>query len=307
MTEQRSVEGKVAIVTGAGRGIGRDIALQLAAEGAKVVVNDLGGSVHGDGIDASFAQQVVEEIKAAGGEAVASTDSVAEWGSAHQIVAAALDNFGRVDIVVNNAGILRDRLVFKMSEEEWHAVINVHLNGSFYVSRAAADHFKAQGSGAYVHMTSTSGLLGNIGQANYGAAKAGIAALSRSLAFDMHRYNVRSNAIAPFAWSRMGASIKADTPEKQAWLDRAEKALTPAKIAPMIVFLASDLARDVTGQVFALRGNEIFLMSQPRPVRGMHSSDGWSPETIAERVLPAMKPNFTPLENSSVVFSWDPI
>jgi NAD(P)-dependent dehydrogenase (short-subunit alcohol dehydrogenase family) len=307
MSKAKAVEGKVAVVTGAGRGIGREIALQLAAQGAKVVVNDVGASVHGQGHDAGPAQQVVDEIRAAGGEAIANTDSVAEWNSARQIVAAAVDTFGRIDAVVNNAGILRDRFIFKMSLEEWQSVIDVHLNGSFYVSRAAADHFKEQQSGAYVHMTSTSGLLGNFGQANYGAAKAGIAALSRALAFDMQRYNVRSNCVAPFAWSRMGATIKAETPEKQAWLDRAAAALEPSKVAPMIVYLASDLAASVNGQVFAVRGNELFLMSQPRPLRGMHSSDGWTPQTIAERVVPAVQSNFTPLENSSVVFSWDPV
>ncbi|MDO8703746.1 MAG: SDR family oxidoreductase [Sulfuricaulis sp.] len=307
MTRNKSVEGKVAVVTGAGRGIGRDVALLLAAQGAKVVVNDVGGSVHGEGTDVGPADGVVNEIRAAGGEAVVSTDSVADWNSAHRIIATALDHFGRIDIVVNNAGILRDRLIFKMSEQDWRDVIDVHLHGSFFVSRAAAEHFKAQNSGAYVHMSSTSGLLGNTGQANYGAAKAGIAGLSRALAFDMQRYNVRSNAIAPFAWSRMGGAIKADTPERQAFLDKAAVALTPAKIAPMIVYLASDLAKDVTGQIFALRGNEIFLMSQPRPVRGMHSAEGWTPQTIAERVGPAMKPNFIPLENSGTVFCWDPI
>jgi NAD(P)-dependent dehydrogenase (short-subunit alcohol dehydrogenase family) len=303
----KSMEGKVAVITGAGRGIGRDVALSMAAQGAKVVVNDIGASVAGEGADATPGQQVVDEIRAAGGEAVASIDSVSEWASAQRIVGAALETFGRIDVVVNNAGILRDRFIFKMSPEEWHAVLSVHLHGSFYVSRAAAEHFKAQGSGAYVHMTSTSGLLGNFGQANYGAAKAGIAALSRAIAFDMQRYHVRSNCVAPFAWSRMGGTIKADSPEKQAWLDKGKAALQPSKIAPMIVFLASDLAHDVTGQVFAARGNEIFLMSQPRPVRGMQCSDGWTPQSIAERVIPAVRSSFTPLENSSVVFSWDPV
>lgn len=307
MAQDKSVEGKVAVVTGAGRGIGRDVALLLAAQGAKVVVNDIGGSVFGEGADAAPAQSVVDEIRAAGGEAVISTESVSQWDSANRIVACALDTFGRIDIIVNNAGILRDRLFFKMSLEEWNAVIDVHLHGTFHVSRAAAEHFKAQQSGAYVHMTSTSGLLGNFGQANYGAAKLGIVALSRAIAFDMQRYNVRSNCIAPFAWSRMGASIKADTPEKQAWLDKAKAALDAAKIAPVAVALASDAADGVTGQIFAVRGDEVFLMSQPRPVRGMHSSDGWTPQTFAQRVLPAMKSAFTPLENSAVVFSWDPV
>ena len=169
---------KVVLVTGAGGGIGRDFALAMAAAGAKVVVNDLGTSVKGEGKDAGPAQKVVDEIRSAGGKAAASTDSVAEWESANRIVQTALDAFGRIDVVVNNAGILRDRFFFNMSVEEWRAVIDVHLNGSFYVSRAAATHFKAQQSGCYVHMTSTSGLVGNLGQANYSAAKLGIAGLS---------------------------------------------------------------------------------------------------------------------------------
>lgn len=300
------LEGKVAVVTGSGRGIGRDIALQMAAQGAKIVINDIGASVSGEGSDASPGQQVVDEIKASGGQAALSTDSVSEWTSANRIVQCALDSFGRIDIVVNNAGILRDRMFFAMSVDEWKAVIDVHLNGCFYVSRAAAPHFKTQQSGAYVHMTSTSGLIGNLGQANYGAAKLGIVALSRSIAGDMKRYNVRSNCISPFAWSRMIGSIPTETPEQQARVEKLKK-LGTAQIAPMAAFLASDAAAEVTAQIFAVRGNEIFLMSQPRPVRGMHTAEGWTPETIAERVLPAMKQNFFPLESSNIVFSWDPV
>ena len=306
MNKGTMLEGKVAVVTGSGRGIGRDIALQMAAQGAKVVVNDIGASVSGEGNDASPGQQVVDEIKAGGGQAALSTDSVSEWNSANRIVQCALDSFGRIDIVVNNAGILRDRMFFAMSVDEWKAVIDVHLNGCFYVSRAAAPHFKTQQSGAYVHMTSTSGLIGNLGQANYGAAKLGIVALSRSIAGDMKRYNVRSNCISPFAWGRMIGSIPTETPDQQARVEKLKK-LGTEQIAPVAAFLASDAAAEVTAQIFAVRGNEIFLMSQPRPVRGMHTSEGWTPETIAERVLPAMKPNFFPLESSNIVFSWDPV
>ncbi|PZP93630.1 MAG: 3-hydroxyacyl-CoA dehydrogenase [Variovorax paradoxus] len=306
MEKGTMLKGKVTVITGSGRGIGRDIALQMAAQGAKVVVNDIGASVSGEGNDASPGQQVVDEIKAAGGQAALSTDSVSEWNSANRIVQCALDSFGRIDIVVNNAGILRDRMFFAMSVDEWKAVIDVHLNGCFYVSRAAAPHFKTQQSGAYVHMTSTSGLIGNLGQANYGAAKLGIVALSRSIAGDMKRYNVRSNCISPFAWSRMIGAIPTDTPDQQARVAKLKK-LDTAQIAPMAAFLASDAAAEVTAQIFAVRGNEIFLMSQPRPLRGMHTSEGWTPETIAERVLPAMKQNFFPLESSNIVFSWDPV
>jgi NAD(P)-dependent dehydrogenase (short-subunit alcohol dehydrogenase family) len=248
----------------------------------------------------------VGEITAAGGAAVAEHSSVATPEGGAAIVQAALDTFGRIDIVVNNAGILRDRLFFNMSIEEWHAVIDVHLHGTFYVSRAAAPHFKTQNSGAYVHMTSTSGLIGNLGQANYAAAKLGIVGVSRIIAGDMARYKVRSNCISPFAFSRMIGSIPTDTPQQ---LERVEKLkkLDTAQIAPLAVFLASDAAADVTAQIFAVRGNEIFLMSQSRPVRGMHTDQGWTPETIAQRVLPALEPSFVPLETSGMVFSWDPV
>ena len=195
----KPLEGRSVIVTGAGGGIGRDFALAMAAAGAKVLVNDIGTSVKGEGRDAGPAHQVVNQIKEKGGIAVANTDSVAEWESANRIVSSAVEAFGRLDVVVNNAGILRDRFFFNMSVEEWRAVIDVHLNGSFYVSRAAAPHFKLQNSGCYVHMTSTSGLVGNLGQANYSAAKLGIAGLSKSIALDMAKYNVRSNCISPFA------------------------------------------------------------------------------------------------------------
>ena len=297
---------KVVVVTGAGGGIGREFALMMAAEGAKVVVNDIGASVSGEGKDAGPAQQVVNEIRAKGGQAVANTDSVSSWMSANAIIKAAIDNFGRIDCVVNNAGILRDRMFFKMNPEEWGAVIDVHLNGTFFVSRAAATYFKEQESGAYVHMTSTSGLIGNIGQANYGAAKLGITALSKMIAMDMARYKVRSNCIAPFAWSRMIGSIPADTPEAKARVEKL-KTMEAAKIAPMAVYLCSDAAQDVTGQVFAVRANEIFLMSQPRPIRSVHRSEGWTPETVAQHAIPALKGSFFPLDRSADIFNWDPV
>ncbi|HUQ74735.1 MAG TPA: SDR family NAD(P)-dependent oxidoreductase, partial [Burkholderiales bacterium] len=274
------LEGKVAIVTGAGGGIGRDFALAMAAAGAKVLVNDLGTSVKGEGTSVTPAQKVVDEICAVGGTAAANGDSVAEWTSANHIVQAALDAFGRIDIVVNNAGILRDRFFFNMSVEEWRAVIDVHLNGSFYVSRAAAPHFKSQESGCYIHMTSTSGLVGNLGQANYSAAKLGIVALSKSIALDMARYRVRSNCIAPFAWSRMIGSIPTETPDQQARVEKL-KSMETSKIAPLAVYLACDAAQEVSGQIFAVRANEIFLMSQNRPLRSVHRDGGWTAQTVA--------------------------
>lgn len=303
---QKMMEDKVVIVTGAGGGIGRDMALAMAAEGAKVVVNDIGTSTSGEGQDAGPAQKVVEEIKAAGGQAVANTDSVAEAAAANRIIESAIDHFGRIDGVVNNAGILRDRFFHKMSLDEWDAVIKVHLYGSYYMSRAAANHFKEQESGAFVHMTSTSGLIGNFGQANYSAAKLGLVALSKSIALDMAKFNVRSNCIAPFAWSRMIGSIPTDTPEQQARVAKIQQ-MTPNKIAPLAVYLLSDTAKDVNAQVFAVRNNEIFLMSQPRPVRSVHRSEGWTPQAIAEHGMPALTSSFVQMERSGDVFSWDPI
>ena len=300
------LQDKVIVVTGAGGGIGRDIALACALEGARVVVNDIGASVAGDGHDAGPAQRVVDEIRAAGGTAVANTDSVSESASAARIVATAVEAFGRIDGVINNAGILRDRFFHKMSADEFDTVVKVHLYGTFHVSRAAAPHFKDQGSGCYVHMTSTSGLIGNLGQANYSAAKLGIAALSKSIALDMNKFGVRSNCISPFAWSRMIGSIPTDTPAEQARVDRL-KQMTPAKIAPLAVCLASEAARHVNGQIFAVRNNEIFLMSQPRPVRSVHRSEGWSPQTVASHALPALQASFFALDRSADVCSWDPM
>lgn len=216
-------EGKVAIVTGAGGGIGREIALALADSGARVVINDIGVSLQGEGGSASPAEETLGLIRQRGGEGLINTDSVADWDSARRIVECAMDGFGRLDIVVNNAGILRDAIFHKMSADDWLSVINVHLNGSFFVSRAAAERFRTQQAGAFVHMTSTSGLIGNFGQANYSAAKLGIVALSKSIALDMQRYNVRSNCIAPFAWSRMTDSIPAATPEQKARVDKLQR------------------------------------------------------------------------------------
>ena len=296
------VQDKVVVITGAGSGIGREFALAFAAQGAKVIVNDLARTASG----ALAADAVVEEIKAAGGQAASSSDSVAGWDSAHRIVQAAMDNFGRVDCVVNNAGILRDRFFFNMSEEEWKLVIDVHLNGSFFVARAAAPHFKSQKSGSYVHMTSTSGLIGNNGQANYSAAKLGLVGLSKTIALDMARYNVRSNVIAPFAWTAMTASVPTDTPEDAARMEKLKR-MEPRLIAPLAVYLGSDAAAEVTGQIFGVRANEIYLYSQARVVRSVHRSEGWTPESIAEHAIPAMRNSFYPNVLSQTLTTWDPI
>jgi NAD(P)-dependent dehydrogenase (short-subunit alcohol dehydrogenase family) len=299
------LEGKVALVTGGGRGVGRGIALALAQAGAKVVVNDLGATLDGQPSGEQPAHDVVAQIRASGGQAIVDGGSVADWGAAHKMVEAAVNTFGRIDIVVNNAGILRDVMFHRMSEPEFDAVIAVHLKGSFNVSRAAAPHFKAQGSGAYVHMTSTSGLIGNFGQANYSAAKLGIAALSKSIALDMQKFSVRSNAVAPFAWTRMIDSIPAETPEQKKRVDGLKR-LDPDRVAPLVVALCADGARDVTGQIFGVRNNEIFLFSQPRPVRNAHCSEGWTAQGVLDSALPMMRAGFYGLDRSSDVFTWDP-
>src|SRR6202046_1176858 len=298
--------GKVAIVTGSGRGIGRGIALLMAQEGASVVVCDIGASLDGAAPHAGPAQEVVDEIKKAGGQAIASTLSISEPGNGDKIVQAALDAFGRVDILVNNAGILRDRIFHRMSWSDWSDVINVHLNGSFIMSRACATHFREQNSGAYVHMTSTSGLVGNFGQANYAAAKMGIVGLSRGIALDMARFNVRSNCVSPFAWTRMVQSIPAEDEAQKARIARASQ-VTPDKVAPLVVYLASDRADGISGQILSPRNNEIYLFNQNRPIRTLHRSDGWTPQRLADQLKGAFASSFTPLERSPEVFSWDPV
>ena len=306
MDEKPMLDGKAIIVTGAGGGVGREFAIAAAAAGALVLINDIGVSLTGEGGSATPAEETRTLIREKGGQAEVSTDSVSNWDSAQKIVQAALDHFGRLDGVINNAGILRDAIFHKMTPQDWMSVIDVHLNGTFFVSRAAADQFRKQESGAYVHMSSTSGLIGNFGQANYSAAKLGITALSKSIALDMKRYNVRSNCIAPNAWSRMTSSIPSSTPGDKARVERMQK-MTPDKNAPLAICLLSDAARDVTGQVFVTRHNEIFLMSSPRPIRGIQRDSGWTPELIAEHAIPALKGSFMPLDRSADVFSWDPV
>jgi NAD(P)-dependent dehydrogenase (short-subunit alcohol dehydrogenase family) len=304
-TTSHDMRGKVAIVTGAGRGIGREIAMLLAARGASVVVNDVGVSLDGRGEDNAPAQTVVREIEQAGGRAVGSNASVSGWESARGIVHQAIDAFGRIDYVVNNAGILRDKIFHQMDPADFEAVIQVHLMGTFYVSRAAAEHFRKQESGAFVHMTSTSGLIGSIGQANYAAAKMGIVGLSRSLALEMQRFNVRSNCIAPSAFSRMIESIPGATPEEQARNLELRRARTrPEQIAPIAAYLLSDAARDISGQIIGVRGNELYLYSQPRPVRILQNSEGWNMERLREQVGEGWKKSFVPLERTRDVFPW---
>jgi len=282
------LEGKVVAVTGGGRGIGRAVALACAGEGAAVVVNDTGVSQAGEGGDKTPADSVVQEIAGLGGAAFANHASVADPAGAQSIVEDAIRQFGRIDAVVNTAGILRDAIWHKLSLEDWRAVIDVHLNGTFNVSKAATPWFREQKSGSFVHFTSGSGLVGNVGQANYAAAKMGIVGLSQSIALDAARYGVRSNCIAPIAFTRMIASLMPeDLPEDHPAL-RRYSSMGPDRIAPLAVFLASDAARDVTNQIFGVRGNEICVFSKPRPIRTVTRSQGWSAQSIAEELMPAI-------------------
>ena len=303
---KKMLEGKVALITGSGRGIGRAMALVMAENGAKIVVNDVGAAVDGSGGDATPAQQVVNEIEALHGQgsAVANSDSVADWDAAQRMVKTAIDRFGRIDIVVNNAGILRDTIFHRMTPEEFDAVVKVHLYGAFYVSRATIPYFRAQESGSFIHMTSTSGLIGSVGQVNYAAAKLGIAGMSRGIAGDAARYHVRSNCIGPHAFSRMIETVPG---QSEAQLQERAAKTRPDQVAQLAAFLASDAAKDVTGQIFGARGNEIYLYSQPRPIRTMHRGDGWTAEKMAESLLPAWKNSFTPLERTRDVYPYDAI
>ena len=297
---------KVVLVTGAGHGIGRAIALLAAEEGAKVVVNDLGGSTRGEGADASAAGRVVAEIRAQGGEAIADGGDVSKFGDARRMVEQAVESFGRIDGVASIAGIARDGFFHKMSEADFDLVVAVHLKGSFNMARAAADFFRAQESGAMVHTTSTAGLIGYHGMANYAAAKMGIVGLSKGIALDMARFNVRSNCMAPHAWSRMASTMVARTPEEIRRVER-QKAMTPERIAPLTVFLLSDLAAGITGQIFGCRQNEIYLYDQNRPVRSVHRDGGWSPRTVHEHAIPSLRPFFTAAADSSQVLGWEPV
>jgi NAD(P)-dependent dehydrogenase (short-subunit alcohol dehydrogenase family) len=300
------LEGRTVLVTGAGQGIGRAIALQSAAAGARVVVNDV-ASIERDGVRSALADEVVAQIRSAGGEAVAAIESIRDPQGAERIVSAALDAFGGLDAVVNNAGILRDRMFHNMDEAEWDDVVQVHLYGYYRVSRAAATHFRSRNAGAFLHFGSASGLIGNVGQANYAAAKMGVVGLSTGIALDMARYNVRSNVIAPWAWSALVATVPTRTPEEAERMRKVREGMRPEQVAPLCVFLVSDAAAGITGQIFGARGNELYVFSQPRILRSAHSAAGWTPESIGAVAMPALSGSFTAVRPHREIVGWDPI
>lgn len=289
------LDGKVVLVTGGGNGIGRECALIAAAEGAKVLVNDLGGGLKGeDEGSAGPAETVAQEIRARGGEAVSNSDSVTSYKAVQGMVEQAMDVFGGLHAVINPAGILRDVMFHKMSEDDWDRVIEVHMRGSFNVCRATIEHFRNQNDGAYMLFTSTSGLFGNVGQANYGAAKMGIAGLSRIIAMEGARNNVRSNCIAPVAWTRMTQSVPIkDEAQAERRKVMAEK-IRPDQPARFSVAMISDAAKDVTGQIFGVSGENIILYSQPRPIETCAKPEGeaWTVESILKEAVPKMAPKF---------------
>ncbi len=302
------LDGRVVLITGGGNGIGRECALLAAREGAKVVVNDLGGGLKGeDSGDAGPAEAVAQEIRAAGGEAVSNSDSVTDYRAVEGMIEQARDSFGGLHAVVNPAGILRDTMFHKMDEADWKAVIDVHLHGSFNVTRAAVDLFREQEDGSFVLFTSTSGLIGNIGQANYAAAKMGIAGLSRIVAMEGARKNVRSNIIAPFAWTRMIASIPVKDEEGAKRVERIKNSMRADQVAQLAIALCAERSSHVSGQIFGVRGNEVILFDQPRPRRSLARLEGWSPDSLIEQAFPAMQADFFDLGATASVFPYDPV
>jgi NAD(P)-dependent dehydrogenase (short-subunit alcohol dehydrogenase family) len=305
MDENGVLRGKVVLVTGAGGGIGKACALLAAQQGASVVVNDLGVDVAGVGASAGPAQATVAEIEAAGGVAVANAGSVTHRPDAEAMVRQAIETFGGLHAVINPAGFLRDAMFHKMDPADWDAVVDVHLGGAFNICRAAVGHFRDQGEGAFVLFASTSGLIGNIGQANYGAAKMGVAGLSRILAMEGSSKGVRSNVVTPFAWTRMVGTIPMSGEAADAAVARMKQTMRPDQVAQLAVALASNVTSTVTGQVFVTRGDAITLMSQPRPLASAVEPQGWTPHSIAERALPSMADQFYPLANHMSFFAGD--
>ncbi|MEM8986124.1 MAG: SDR family NAD(P)-dependent oxidoreductase [Pseudomonadota bacterium] len=302
------LDGKVIMITGAGNGIGRDCAIEAAALGAKVLVNDLGG--RGDGRDEGSnapAAEVVDIIRKNGGEAIANYSSVTDLSAVKQMVEQCLDEFGGLHAIMNPAGILRDGMFHKTSEEDFFDVVDVHLRGAYNVAKASIDHFRKQEDGNYVFFTSTGGLIGNFGQSNYAAAKMGVVGLSRILAMEGARKKVRSNAIAPFAWTRLVATIPVKDEESRQRVERFKTGMRAEQVAKFCIALCADKSSHVSGQLFSIRGNEIFLMSQPRPMRSIARGDGWTTEQIVDNAIPALENWFYDLEPSAKSFPGEPV
>ena len=296
------LEGKVVWVTGGGNGIGKDTALIAAKEGAAVVVNDLGGGFKGDATDEGSpgpAETVAREIRAGGGKAMSNSDSVTSLKAMEELRDLTLKQFGGLHGVINPAGILRDAMFHKMTEFDWDKVIEVHLKGSFNVCRATIEHFREQQAGSYALFTSTSGLIGNIGQTNYAAAKLGIMGLSRVLAMEGAKFNVRSNIIAPVAWTRMTQSVPIRDEAQAKRREIMAQTIRPDQPAKLAVALVSDLSREVSGQIFGARGDTIELYSQPRPILNLTKEGGWTPEAIATECFGQMKEKFFPTSRSA--------
>ncbi|MFO1014372.1 MAG: SDR family NAD(P)-dependent oxidoreductase [Caulobacteraceae bacterium] len=294
------LDGKVVLVTGGGRGIGREVALISARQGAKVVVNDLGGGIHGEGADKGPAEEVVAEIRAAGGEAVSNTESVTDLAAVNRMVQQCMDTFGGLHIVQNPAGFLRDRMIHNMTEEEWDGIIEVHLRGHFNVVRATINHFRGQKEGNYVMWSSTSGLIGNVGQTNYGAAKMGIAGLSRIVALEGARNNIRSNAIAPGAATRLTDSVPRTDPEAIARREAMREVSSPARPAELAVALSAPASAPLSGQVFGAGGYNISIFQQPRPIETFSRDGGWTADTIIDKLLPHFERLQTPLDSTAI-------
>ena len=292
------LEGKVVLVTGGGRGIGRETALIAARQGAKVVVNDLGAAINGEGQDEGPAQEVVNLIKAAGGEAVANTESVTDLRAVGHMVQQAMDTYGALHAVSNPAGILRDRMAHNMTEEEWDAIMTVHLRGHFNIVRATINHFRSQQDGNYIMWSSGSGLVGNVGQSNYGAAKMGIAAFSRIIAMEGARNNVRSNAIAPGAATRMTDSVPRDE-ETAKRREAMRDVQSPVRPAELTVALLSDAAKGISGQIFGSAGYNLSVYSQPRPINTYSRQGGWDAEGIVRDFFPRAEKDYTPLARTA--------
>ena len=303
-----SLTGKVAVITGAGRGIGREEALLLAKQGAKIVVNDLGGHFDGTGQSRSPAEDVVKEIRSAGGEAVANFESVTDFKAAKRIIDCAIDNFGKLNIVVNNAGILRDRMVFNMSEEDWDAVVGVHLKGTFNVARHATAYWREQHkagnvlNGRLINTSSDSGILGNAGQSNYGAAKAAVAAMAIIIDREMSRYGVTANAIAPVARTRLTVDATPQTAGGMAKKEGEWDAFTPAHVAPLVAWLSSDDAKDCHGEVFRVGMGSVWLM------RGWHTGakvtkkgSMWEPAELGAKLKEELAKGVTKKESMGEV------